>query len=187
MTRPSFKNRQNELITTTDGRKLYHSRSVAVVIVLACLGPDGCLKVAIEKRGTAPGLDKQGLWCLPCGYLDWDESGPDAARREVWEEIGLDLDEYLPSQLPGSPGLDQPWFVKTEPDENRQNITLRYGLIFVKQEWPKLIVNNDCEPNEVADAQWVRLSDIKSNKYEFAFNHDKVIEDFFHKHVHPYL
>jgi len=178
MSKPIFKSRPNELITTTDGRKLYHSRSVAVVVVLACMDSNGFYRFAIEKRGTAQGLDKQGLWCLPCGYLDWDESGTQAAKREVWEEIGLDLDDLKKVELPDSPGLEQPWFVKTEPDENRQNITLRYGMVFIKMQLPKLNANNDCEPNEVAAAEWATYSDIVLGRYEFAFNHDKVIKEF---------
>lgn len=181
--KPIFKSRPNELITTTDGRKLYHSRSVAVVVVLACMDPNGYYRFVIEKRGNNPGLDKKGLWCLPCGYLDWDESGTDAVRREVWEEVGLDLNDYLGLQLPRSPGIDNPWYVKTKPDENRQNVTLRYGMIFIKQDLPTLIPNNDCEPDEVADAKWVTYSDIKLGKYEFAFGHDKVIADFREKFI----
>jgi 8-oxo-dGTP pyrophosphatase MutT (NUDIX family) len=180
--KPTFRNRPNELIITTDGRKLYHSRSVAVVMCLVVMDPNGFYRIAIEKRGTAPGLDKQGMWCLPCGYLDWDESGPDAVKREVWEEIGLNLDEYKDLVIAG-PTIDQPWFVKTTPDENRQNVTLRYGMVIVKKELPVLKPNNDCEPNEVADATWASLSDIILGNYEFAFNHDNVIREFFSKFI----
>jgi len=173
---PTFKNRPNELITTTDGRKLYHSRSVAVVAVLCCLNTtDDKYYFAIEKRGTNPGLDKQGLWCLPCGYLDFNESGKEAAKREVWEEIGLNLDEYESLMLEG-PTLEQPWHVKTEPDENRQNVTLRYGMNFIKNPMPKLIPNNDAEPNEVAEAKWVTIEELRD--YEFAFNHDNIIREY---------
>jgi 8-oxo-dGTP pyrophosphatase MutT (NUDIX family) len=182
MTKPTFKNRQNELITTTDGRQLFHSRSVAVVAVLVCMNPDGECRIAIEKRGNHPGLDKKGLWCLPCGYLDWDESGKDAVRREVWEEVGLNLDEYK-NVMVGGPSLDNPYFVKTEPDENRQNITLRYGMVFIQREWPVLTPNNDAEPDEVADAVWAKYSDILLDKYEFAFNHKAVIQLFWHNYI----
>jgi 8-oxo-dGTP pyrophosphatase MutT (NUDIX family) len=182
MTKPTFKNRQNELITTTDGRKLFHSRSVAVVAVLVCMNPDGECRIAIEKRGNHPGLDKKGLWCLPCGYLDWEESGKDAVRREVWEEIGLNLDEYK-NVMVGGPSLDNPYSVKTEPDENRQNITLRYGMVFIQREWPVLNPNNDAEPDEVADAVWAKYSDILLDKYEFAFNHKAVIQLFWHNYI----
>lgn len=185
MTKPTFKNRQNECVTTMDGRKLFHSRSVAVVGVIVFMNPVGDYRIAIEKRGNNPGLDKKGMWCLPCGYLDWDESGPDALKREVWEEIGLNLDDYKHVRLdgPNLPNLDQPWFVKTKPDENRQNVTLRYGTVIVQKEWPKLIVNNDCEPDEVADAVWAKYSDILLGRYDFAFSHGEVIKEFWHKFI----
>ena len=177
MSAPVFKNRPNELITTTDGRKLFHSRSVAVVLVLVARDASGRMHFAIEKRGDKPGLDKPGLWCLPCGYLDWDETGYEAVRREVWEEIGLDLNQYQNKTLNGT-FLDQPWFVKTKPGENRQNVTLRYSMVFLQEELPKLIPNNACEPGEVAEAVWALHSDILLNRYQFAFNHDKVISEF---------
>ena len=170
---PTFKNRQNELITTTDGRKLFHSRSVAVLGVFVCvLKSDGKAYFAIEKRGNNPGLDKKGLWCLPCGYLDWDESGYDAMVREAWEEIGLDV-RSMNYFILSRHNAHQPWFVNSNPDTNRQNVTLRYGVTFAADKLPTLTPNNDCEPDEVADAKWITVDEIKN--YEFAFNHNEVI------------
>lgn len=182
MTIPKFKNRQNELITSVDGRKIYFSRSVAVVMVLACMDPDGFYKFLIEKRGNKPDLDSKGKWCLPCGYLDWDESGSDAARRELWEEVGLNLNDLSQYAISG-PSMDQPWHVKSEPNENRQNVTLRYGMVIVQKELPKLIPNHAAEPDEVADAVWATYSDIKLGKYDFAFGHDKVVGEFRERYI----
>lgn len=36
--------------------------------------------------------DRPPLWCTPGGAVDPGESYAAAARRELWEEVGLDLD-----------------------------------------------------------------------------------------------
>jgi len=32
------------------------------------------------------------LWCIPCGYVEWDEDVRHAARRELAEETGLEVE-----------------------------------------------------------------------------------------------
>lgn len=44
-------------------------------------------KVLLGKR--APSSFKAGLWCLPCGFIEFDEDFLTAAKREVQEETGL--------------------------------------------------------------------------------------------------
>ncbi len=33
-----------------------------------------------------------GMWCIPCGHVEYDEDVRDAAKREFKEETGLDVD-----------------------------------------------------------------------------------------------
>jgi ADP-ribose pyrophosphatase YjhB (NUDIX family) len=33
--------------------------------------------------------DYAGLWCIPCGYVEWDEDVREAAVREFEEETGV--------------------------------------------------------------------------------------------------
>lgn len=43
-------------------------------------------KVLLVRRRHNPG---RGLWCLPCGFEDADESPETTAQREVLEETGI--------------------------------------------------------------------------------------------------
>ncbi len=46
-------------------------------------------QVLLCKRG--PGNFQSGKWCLPCGFMEFDEDYLIAARREVKEETGLNV------------------------------------------------------------------------------------------------
>jgi 8-oxo-dGTP diphosphatase len=50
----------------------------------------------IVRRGDAVLLGRRsgsyrGQWCIPCGYVEWDEDVQEAARREFEEETGLEV------------------------------------------------------------------------------------------------
>ncbi len=45
-------------------------------------------RVCLVKRKFAP---KQGQWCLPTGFMEWDEDVQLTARREAQEETGLEV------------------------------------------------------------------------------------------------
>jgi ADP-ribose pyrophosphatase YjhB (NUDIX family) len=46
-------------------------------------------KVLLGRRG--PGSFREGKWCLPCGFMEFDEDFLTAAHREVKEETGLEI------------------------------------------------------------------------------------------------
>ena len=50
---------------------------------------DSLGRVLLVQRGA--GHFGAGLWCLPCGYVEWGEDVRDAAAREALEEAGVEV------------------------------------------------------------------------------------------------
>jgi 8-oxo-dGTP diphosphatase len=53
----------------------------------AVLLEDDAGRVLLVQRGG--GATRAGMWCIPCGYVDYGEEVRAAAAREVLEETGL--------------------------------------------------------------------------------------------------
>jgi ADP-ribose pyrophosphatase YjhB (NUDIX family) len=154
MQRLTFNNKPNEMV--------FLSRSVAVMaVILVRVG--GVLWVPLGKRSDK--VSNPGEWCLPCGYIDWNESGQEAIVRESYEELGLDLRGLIP---------EQPWFVQSQPNKDpRQNITLRFGCVYDVLTLPELSIDNV----EVISAEWRTVWDA-INSSDLCFNHGSIIEEF---------
>jgi ADP-ribose pyrophosphatase YjhB (NUDIX family) len=60
----------------------YRNPAVGVAVVLR----DESGRVLLGRRATG---DYAGLWCIPCGYVEWDEEVREAAVREFEEETGV--------------------------------------------------------------------------------------------------
>lgn len=166
-----FNNRPNECVELADGRLVWMSRSIAVSSCLLVIC-DGQAYVLVNLRG-AGSPDFQGCWNLPCGYLDYDESTAEAARREVWEECGVDvaqIAEYAVIQY-----FDQPWEIGSKPRDDKQVVGIHHGLYANLQQLPR-VTTAYCEPNEVADVRWLPLDQL--NSLTFAFHHEQRIVNF---------
>lgn len=167
----NFNNRPNKCINTDTG-EIWVSRSVAVVVT-TLLRNKGDLYALLIKRGKS--VHAPGKWCMPCGYLDWDETATECAMREVWEEAGLHI-LTLPNSEIEYNGLEQLWDINTSPDLNeQQDIALHYSLVLTSDSFPELTDKN-AEEDEVVELRWVKLSDF--DEYNFAFRHNERIKKF---------
>lgn len=58
------------------------------VVGVAAIILDGEGRILLGRRS---GSSYRGLWCIPCGYVEYDEDVYDAVVRELKEETGLDI------------------------------------------------------------------------------------------------
>lgn len=65
------------------GRTIFHNPAVGVAAIVIV---DHRI-LLVRRAGT-----RAGQWCIPCGYVEWDEDVRDAAIRELAEETGFEVE-----------------------------------------------------------------------------------------------
>ncbi len=113
-------------------------------------------EILLVKRASH--LINGGKYALPGGFLDRDETTPQAALRELFEETGYTGKIQSLFQIIDSP---------KRPKEDRQNIDFKYIV--------ELTGGDRTDNNEVESIEWIPLSKLPSEK-ESAFDHLKSIE-----------
>ena len=155
-----FKNKPNKFVRDESGKIQWISRSVAVVAVVKWMD-----KFLVVKRG--PAVSNPNKWCVPCGYLDWNESASECVVREVYEESGLNLRNYDVT------GSEQPYELVTEPGVNwKQDIAIHF-LVTINSEAEPITDYSKVDDEETLDIKWITVDELSN--YKFAFNHDKRI------------
>jgi len=160
------------IIDKETGREFWISRSIAVVVaVFAKEGENNFVAVVQRGKGT-PDPEYVGKYCLPCGYLDFDESCAQAAQRELMEETGLNLplSDFKLVSINDNPQEDK-----------RQNITFRYVVKCNQsvKELQSMFTTKNSEKDEVSSIRFIDISNI--DMYELAFNHNNLIKELWQK------
>lgn len=153
-----FNNRQNTMIKDESGKAHWISRSVVVVCLV--IWKD---KFLIVRRGNH--VIQTGKWCLPCGYLDYNESVEECAIREIWEESGIDVRNYEHDLK-----LD---YINSKPEHTRNQDIGFHFIVDIKSESEPNIDMSAIDENETTDVKWIGFEEL--NNFIFAFNHDKKI------------
>lgn len=153
-----FKNRQNKLYQTEDG-PIWHSRSVAVVGIVFIVKDDEVYTLVTKRADTMP--DAPDKWCLPCGYLDWDETIEEATIREIYEETGVYLPEYKENIYETYHSIN----ISSIPSGEKQNVSIASCFILSDLvDLPPFKLNS-----EVSEIRWATGTELRD--LDFAFGH----------------
>lgn len=130
-----------------------HPRPALTTDVVVIAGSPEGLRVLLIRRGQAP---FEGRWALPGGFVDEGEPLEVAARRELAEETGLELDVPLEQVGTfGDPGRDpRGW-----------TVSVVFGAV-LSGDVPTVSGGDDA-----AEAAWHQLDALP----HLAFDHDLVV------------
>ena len=158
------------IIDKNTGREYWISRSVCVLTIVKAFDIHGEEYVLAVQRGKGtPDPEYVGCYCLPCGYVDFDETIKQAAARELKEETGLifPISDFKLISINDDPELDK-----------RQNITFRY---LIKTNVPiedleLLFTTKNSEKDEISSIRFIKTKDI--DLYNWAFNHEQLLNTY---------
>ena len=142
-----FHNVPNELITDTEGRQHWISPSISVDALLIVTG-----MVLVIQRSKA--MSNPLLWCLPCGFMDYNETPLQACMRELYEETGVDVRE-----------LD---ILNTDYQRPHSLNGTALQFVFELRERPEVCIDT----KECQDYKWFADN---LHYLDFAFGHDELI------------
>jgi bifunctional NMN adenylyltransferase/nudix hydrolase len=124
--------------------------------------------VLLVRRGRPPG---KGLWALPGGFVERDETTYAAAVRELREETGLPLDDgEVARAFRGARVFDDP-----RRSQRGRVITHAHHFALDVPALPAVAGGDDAEA-----AQWMPIERLAALEEEFMDDHLHVLDSFLH-------
>ena len=75
-------NKKNRAYCVRCEKTLYRNPTVGVAVLMV----EEKKLLLVKRLGSY-----EGMWCIPCGHVEWGEDVRSAARREFQEETGLEV------------------------------------------------------------------------------------------------
>ena len=158
-----FKSTPNKIIKDDNGKIHWASRSLVTIAFVTWRG-----KILIVKRGES--VTETGKWCLPCGYIDYDETIEESIGREICEETGIDVRNFIDLNSL------KPVRIFSDPIGKKQNIHMDFIINLKDSDEPKIDMSV-IDPLETTDVKWISFEEVVS--YKFAFKHEEKIKSYY--------
>lgn len=127
---------------------LYHNCAAAVAVVIRCKG-----EILLTKRNQNP---SKGKLDLAGGFVDPKESAENTCARELYEELGINIDQGNLKFLMSLPNV----YHYKEIDYNTLDLFFEYNI-------EEKIFAEKLETSEISEIIWVKLSEL--NLEDIAF------------------
>lgn len=127
---------------------LYHNCAAAVAVVIRCKG-----EILLTKRNQNP---SKGKLDLAGGFVDPKESAENTCARELYEELGINIDQGNLKFLMSLPNV----YHYKEIDYNTLDLFFEYNI-------KEKIFAEKLETSEISEIIWVKLSEL--NLEDIAF------------------
>ena len=127
----------------------------ATAVAIVTREENGRTEILLTLRNSPP---LEGVWCLPGGHVDQEETARDAVIREVKEETGLDFDARLFK-----------CFDEVFPEHN----VFAVVSVFVGRSSGELKPQLD----EVAELRWFSIQEARS--MQLAFKDNEILNCYF--------
>lgn len=154
-----------------NGKTFYVSRSVAVSLYTYCKDENDEWCILANQRGNNA-QNAKGLWNVSAGYLDYNETAQWAAKRETFEETGVNVPIKNIKMVGINSGKletndDITYKNQNTNNNTRQDVSIRFTAVLngTIKNYPLSAKN--CEPGEVLDIQWIPLSKVKNYKWAY--------------------
>jgi ADP-ribose pyrophosphatase YjhB (NUDIX family) len=148
---------------------------VGVIFIYGIAG----FRVLITQRSNKM-MDEAGKFGVPCGYMDWEETGYLGMMREVYEETSFYMPDYEKYLIFNND--KQPFFVKDDPTKDkRQNVSLLYVSAYDFEGKADKFPLAELEAftcKETAKVMLMKVVEFFGTKvnYDWAFSHDETIQ-----------
>lgn len=153
-----------------EGKEFWYSRSI-VSSGYVFAKYKGRWHILATQRGY--GSTMTGMWNVPGGYLDHNETTQCAAQREVWEETGV---------LYTAPHYHLAR-VSSIPKGTKQHVIFSYYCnLGVVDKLPDMNNRNN-EPNETMDMRWIPLDE--AHLYQWISGQFKVMQYIYKTYITP--
>lgn len=113
--------------------------------------------------GKRKGSHGEGMYAIPGGHLEFNESYTQCCDRELMEEIGINFGKYEPV------GFSEDWF-KVNDKEDRHYTTLYF---VVKDVDSNNISIKNMEPDKCEEWKWIHINNLPENLFCDSYNQIK--------------